>query len=334
MGPICLESEWQNRLVVLKWNESAISKYKHCLAKSSLYQYNRCLDQFYQFCIDKVGSFPPSREIISAVIADFLVHKCEHSDRPESLLKTISASITNFFMTSYQVNPFTVELKNLMKALIRCETKRPAGRTKVMPLEPLIRMFESWGPNESLSISRLRQKSIGLLAIACMARPSDFAPETGFKRDQIMFNSDGSVTILFFGVKNDSSRLGFEVRVESDPNPVRDPVSCLKTYFSRTFPTDNSVFVSLSNPQTGLSTASIAKIMKTCIVQAGLPPDTYTARCFRPSAATGAILSGCNPETTRLRGRWKENTTFSNRYIYPISNENITEKILSSNVNV
>ena len=122
------------------------------------------------------------------------------------------------------------------------------------------------------------------------------------------------------------------MRIESDSNPLRDPVAALKCYLKRTNPVDNSVFITLVKPYTGLSPASIAKVMKTSIVEAGLSPELYTARSFRTSAATGAILAGCDPETTRLRGRWKENTTFANRYVYPISNENITERILSSHV--
>ena len=332
MEAIRLESVWENNLIKHKWSETAILKYNSYLAKSSIEQYNNYLGQFQDFCLNSVGTFPPPQDLISATIAEFLVYKSELSERPESMLKTISAAISNYYLSCFQFNPFTVELKNLMKSLIRCETTRPSGRTKIMPIEPIIKLFESWGPNNCLDIARLRKKCICLLALSCMARPSDFAPEAGFKRNQISFNADGSATILFFGVKNDASRTGFETRVEADKNVLRDPVSCLKAYFARTNPTDDSVFVTITKPETGLSAARIAQIMKAGISDSGLPTNKFSARSYRPSSATAAILSGCNPETTRLRGRWKENTTFQNRYVYPISVENITENILASNV--
>ena len=52
-------------------------------------------------------------------------------------------------------------------------------------------------------------------------------------RDNITFHPDTSVTITFFGIKNDSSRSGFEVRIPPSDVPNTDPICALKQYISR-----------------------------------------------------------------------------------------------------
>ena len=155
---------------------------------------------FQKFCIERYNGFPPQEKLLSAAIAEFLTVKSKESDRPESMLRGIMAALSNYFDMPGKPNPISTETRNLVKALIKTGTMRQAGRSRIMPMPPFTSLFESWGPNESLSISQLRQKSLTLLAIACIARPSDFAPSTGFYRDQIEFNKDGSAT-LHFGLK-------------------------------------------------------------------------------------------------------------------------------------
>ena len=79
-------------------------------------------------------------------------------------------------------------------------------------------MFESWPENEVLSNKDLSLKCITLVALNFMTRPSDLAsrvvvfdPMSGrycqvlFKKNRVLFNKDGSVTMISFGMKNDTS---------------------------------------------------------------------------------------------------------------------------------
>ena len=45
-------------------------------------------------------------------------------------------------------------------------------------------------------------------------------------RDHIEFHEDGSLTVRLFGIKNDLSRSGFEVRIPGAANPWVDPGDC------------------------------------------------------------------------------------------------------------
>lgn len=243
------------------------------------------------------------------------------------------AALTNYFEVSGRTNPITPEVKNFIKALIKTRTTRPAGRTKIMPLEPFARLFAKWGRNESLSTLRLRQKALTLLAITCMARPSDLAPKVGLKRSQFVFH-EKAVSIHFFGTKNDSDRKGFEVRVESTDNFATDPVSCVKAYFERTADRgkENAAFLALTPPYKAIGAQTVAQILNDVIGEAGLSVTQFSAKAFRPSAATAAVVSGCDPNVARLRGRWKTEPVFFNHYVYPVDKINVSETILSSNV--
>ena len=107
------------------------------------------------------------------------------------------ASLGHFYET-LDSNPLPVWLHNLKHALIKTCSTKAKGRTPIMPTSALNTLFGSWADNELLSIKKLRQKCVSLLALAGMCRPSDL---TKFKRNDIIFNNDGSVTIMYFGIK-------------------------------------------------------------------------------------------------------------------------------------
>ena len=47
-----------------------------------------------------------------------------------------------------------------------------------MPIAPFRQLFLSWEPNDELPIKQLHLKSITLLALTLMLRPSDIAPKS------------------------------------------------------------------------------------------------------------------------------------------------------------
>ena len=87
-------------------------------------------------------------------------------------------------------------------------------------------------------------KTVTLLALVCMTRPSDLAPKgvnlnsrdlsvhnIVLSLENIQFMADNSLTTFFFGIKDDTSRSGFEVNIPLNADDiVMDPVSCLRTY--------------------------------------------------------------------------------------------------------
>ena len=184
---------------------------------------------------------------------------------------------------------------------------KPIKRSKPMPIEAFVKYFRELGPDKDLSLKELRRKTVTLLSLVFMARPSDLAPKgvvfnsstlsvekTVLSTDDIRFNEDGSLSITFWGIKNDSKRQGFEVTVHPNKDDILlDPVQCLKLYIEKTDefrPKDTSpLFITLKAPYRAISSDTIGNILEESISAAGLADMGFTAKSFRPTAATMAI---------------------------------------------
>ena len=250
------------------------------------------------------------------------------------MLRTIKAALTHYFNSIGIWDPFCQNLRHFYTALVKCETSRPAGRTPIMPIKPFTDMFNKWPENDKLSTADLRLKSMTLLTISTLARCSDLAPANCLKRNQVRFNQDGSLTLVLFGIKNDSDRKGFEIRVEKSSDPKCDPVQTLKDYMTRTSKkgTPEALFIKTTSFDP-LSARGVSEVLRNAIKRAGLS-DLYTPRCFRPSAASAAIKTGCDHESVRQLGRWKTREVFYENYVYPLPKSDTTDKILTSDINV
>jgi len=218
-----------------------------------------------------------------------------------------------------------------------------------MPVEQFNALFTCWGENEKLSLKRLRQKAITLLALVTMLRPSDVAPKSvhfdpfsfehskmQFNTDQIVFESSGSMRISFHGIKNDTSRSGFQVVVPPATNILLDPVKTLRDYIERSMShrkmsaRGNAVFLSLYSPYKALSAQTIASVLEDSIADAGLDKKLYTAKSFRPTGATVQIEKGVDPKTVMKMGRWKTDTVFFEHYVHSRTPSTFTDNIVKT----
>ena len=108
-------------------------------------------------------------------------------------------------------------------------------------------------------------KTVILLALVCMMRPSDLSPKgvnldtrdlsvhnIVLSMDNIQFMANNSLTISFFGITNDTSCSGFEVNFPPNLDDIiGDPVSCLREYIDRTtavWPTDTKPLLPTLTP--------------------------------------------------------------------------------------
>ena len=329
MAMVCLEGIWKQNLTYKNWPTKCIEKYPSFLAPSTLAQYNNCIKKFHVFCEEKGIQLEHKFDNIDGVVVEFLNDIAEKSDRPESMLRTHMAALKHF-LNGKGLQYESSELGNFVKALVKVETNRPAGRTKIMPIQNFMIMFEKWDENQNLQTDRLRQKAITLFALAAMCRPSDMAPAKGFFRDQIEFKNDGSLVVRFFSIKNDQDRHGMEVKIDPTNNIKTDPVSCLMQYCERTQGNmaKQPVFVTNDGIK-GLTARAIADILGQSIKEAGLGNE-FTPRSFRPTAATASVVGGVAPQTARTLGRWKSESVFFERYLYPTAKDSITQKMFSA----
>ena len=81
----------------------------------------------------------------------------------------------------------------------------------------------------------------------------------------IVFEADGSMTVHFHGIKNDTNRQGFEVNIPAyREHELFDPVSCLKTYITRTnsvrIDAGDALFATLKSPNKTISAETVASV--------------------------------------------------------------------------
>lgn len=304
--------------------------------------YDRLINKFKCFC-DKIGTdFPPSSP---SVVAAFLCDITDSSDRPRSQLASVSASLGCLYDGLGLPNIMAdADIRKLVVALVKSGTSQPRQRSAVLPIQPFHDLFLRWPDNELLSIKDLRLKCITLLAFVTMLRPSDIAPRAQvfhpildtvenvtFNVSQLDFHDDGSLSIMFHGIKNDYLRDGYSIHVPASSQVKLDPVRALRVYVAKTAEHragQGPVFLTLARPFKALSSSSISKVLQSAISLAGLPAS-YTAKCFRPSGATYAIESGLNPDSVRKIGRWKSQPVFEEHYVHAKPCSSFTDKVLN-----
>lgn len=300
--------------------------------------------KYKNYCKGRKVSFPITDKDVH-ICAEFLCYLADGSERPSSTLKSAMAALSCFYRSVDLSNPFQdYHIHQLVTALVKSGTVIPGKRTPIMDIETFIQMFSKWEDNEKLSLAKLRLKTITLLAFVIMARPSDLAPkavnfgkdslETDmvlFSTDNVTFHDDGSLTVNLFGIKNDTDRSGFEVKVPKGSIPKVDPVVTLAAYITRTDsirPVGNPVFLSLNKPYRAVKSDTIAGDLQRAINLAGLKDKGYSAKSFRPSGATAAVRSGIDPNTVMQLGRWKTSEVFYNHYVYPKAPDNYTDVMI------
>jgi len=341
VGVVCLESIWRTRLTRdCCWSSAAVERLVYCLAPSTMHSYNRLVNRFHTFCQNQDIDFPPSS---TGAVADFLCKVANGSERPNSVLRTASAAIGHVYKGHGIANVVErPEIQLLITGLVKSGTAIPMKRSKVMPIQNFHDLFLGWPENGDLSTKDLRLKTICLLALTLMLRPSDAAPKGAFHTengptglvftvDQVQFTDSGA-KFTFFGIKNDTSRTGFEVTIPNGSVRKIDPIQTLRDYLARTecfrLP-HGPVFIGLKAPYGALGAASIARILDESISVAGLSGQGFTAKSFRPTGATSAIECKVDPDIVRKIGRWKNSEVFYQHYVHARTPSEYTDVVLN-----
>lgn len=333
--------------MTLGWGLGAATQMKFHWAHNTLILYNRMVLKFKDYCLSHTPcpiDFPPDS---SALVAEFLCFMAQDRARPRSVLCNCSAALKCLYEAYDRPNPMDrVELRYLLSGLVKSSTDLPRKRSRVLPMDPFLHLFRSWGDNQVLELRKLRLKCLTLLAFSLMLRPSDVAPNAQvfnsetltpekllFAKNQLDFREDGSLCVRFLGIKNDYDREGFEVVLPASRDLKVDPVGALRCYIERTESIRDStqaVFLTLVRPYRAISSSTVGKILSESIDLAGLAAQGFSAKSFRPTGATNAIASGIQPDMVRKIGRWKNQEVFESHYVHCNTVLDFTDKVLQS----
>lgn len=339
-----METMWYERLKCVNWSDRASKQIAFCLAESTKQNYNGVIQRLWDFCKQGGHSFPPTD---TATIANFYCHIADSSQKPRSQLKTSAAALSWMFKSRNLPDiSQDFDLQHLIISLVKSGTSLPMQRSQVMPVDSFTKLFRDWPDNGMLSVKQLRLKAICLLSLVAMLRPSDIAPKAVifnhdtlqssnvvFSTDHIVFNEDGSMCIVFHGIKNDSTRTGFKVSVSPASDKKVCPVDALHEYIIRTEcwrpNPQRPVFLSLKAPFKPIDAATVGKILQEAIKLAGLSSTQFTPKCFRPTGATLAVEHNHDPDIVMKVGRWKTRSVFFEHYVHSKTPSSFTKDILN-----
>jgi len=345
MATIRVEDFWKTRLLNQGWPKRAADQLPLAWATTTRKQYDQVINKFAMYCVQKGHAFPPKDTV---PLVEYLCVVADGSDRPESSLKSTCAAFTWLFNATGLPNlTRDSDVQRLVSALIKSGTKLPRCKSKVMPVSAFNKLFSSWKSSEELSIQELRLKALTLLSLSLMLRPSDvspngvvYNPDTGgveqltFSTSDITPNDDGSLSITFLGIKNDTHREGFSVSLQPCDQEELDPVQALLSYINktadqRTQVTGAPVFLSLNRPYKQLSGQGIAQVLNKAIEMAGLKGQGFSAKSFRPTGATHAVDNGYDPDMIMKVGKWKTREVFMEHYVHSKTPASFTNDMLA-----
>ena len=87
----------------------------------------------------------------------------------------VSAAFTCYYDAIDSPSPASHNVQKMIKGSIKCGTVDPMIKSKVLPRQPFMDMFMKLPDNKELDMEYLHLKTITLLALSLMLRPSDLA---------------------------------------------------------------------------------------------------------------------------------------------------------------
>ena len=175
MENVCLENLWATHLNQQGWSDAAIQQFVMNCMPATWNTYNRQASMFMEFCC-QVGLKATSTTM--ATVTDFMCSLAKLSTCPKAILNTTSAALNQLYRALGVPSPVNRDIYKLLTGITKAETTQPMMQLEVMPRKPFITMFKEWGENERLSTADLWLKTVTLLALTVMLRPSDIVPRS------------------------------------------------------------------------------------------------------------------------------------------------------------
>ena len=185
--------------------------------------------------------------------------------------------------------------------------------------------------NQSVSLGQLSQKLVMLIALARASRVSTLH---ALSIQSMPRKPDGVQFILTRPTK--TQRVGSAPKEFVLPRFAQAstlcPVVCLDEYLSRTISlrsaADTGLFVSTRPPHQVVSSATLARWLKTVLKAAGIS-STFTAHSTRGASTTAATVAGVTMAEVLAAADWSGQHTFIEHYYRP-SSQLFTDAVLSS----
>ena len=201
----------------------------------------------------------------------------------------------------------------------------------------VLTFIKSLGDNQTLTLKRLSEKLVVLLALTSADRRSELAAHDIRFR---VFHPEGVAFSLPTLTK--SVNVGKQLKSSFHANFAKDklfcPCECLREYEKRTLPfrpsepnQPNRLFLATIKPHKPVTSSTLAKWVKHLIVDAGVNKDIFKAHSLRGASTSTAARAEISLYEIIKMANWASDSTFRHFYYKPIHNPESGRAVLTVN---
>lgn len=221
-------------------------------------------------------------------------------------------------------------IKQLLKAMYDARPPKPKYNT-TWPIENVLDLFKSWGPNDQLNLRRLTKKTAMLLALTTFLRCSELA---AIVSDSVVFSLSGVSFRLARPRKAQRSGPLCSFSIETFEDALLCPVNCLRRYIQETTKvrgTDSLLLIGTVPPHKPVGSNSIARWLKHIMTEAGIDSSVFSAHSTRGAASSRAFDRGLPVDVILQAGGWSIESTFLRFYRRQTAETSVSQAVLSNN---
>jgi hypothetical protein len=219
---------------------------------------------------------------------------------------------------------------HLFKGIASARPTR-ARYSQYWEIDPLLNEVKGWGPNVSLSMKQLTQKTIILLRVATLDRSSDIAY---IKRSSITFHAEYMSVDYHSKKQQRRSDQSFRHVVARLADEVLCPVATTEHYMQRTAQfirnSRDRLILSVDGSKP-LGAERIAKLVLEVMKKAGVDTTIFKAGSLRGAAASQALDHGLPVEDVIRMGQWRSYSVFDRFYNRSRRVVPLLQRVLSTN---
>lgn len=288
------------------------------LAPNTMKQYDVCLKKWWYFC--STHSLNIYDVSVPTVIC-FLTQLFNDGYQYGTLNSCKSA--LSLILNQEVVNDDSI--KRFLKGVFRLKPPKPKYDV-TWDVNLVLDKLSLWHPNEELTLEKLTNKTITLLALSTAQRVQTLSK---IKVSNIE-NFSQRITIKIPDIIK-TSRPGFIQPIIHLPVFIEKtaicPATTLLCYIERTssLRISDELFVGIRKPHKPVGTQTLSRWIKQTLSQCGVDTSMFSAHSTRHAASSRAYSLGVSVDTIRKTAGWSRNsTTFAKFYQRDILNNDDT----------
>jgi len=291
-------------------------------------QYSTHIKRWSEFCEKKVINIwsPSINDVLTFLAEEF------ESGRSYSSVNTMRSALSTLLLPieGFKIGEHPLVVR-LLKGVSKLRPPMPRYKS-TWDVSLVLRLFESWSDNTTMSLKLLSLKLVGLFALVTAQRVQALSSIT---IDNIHFSDP--VQILIPNI----------LKTTSISNPNRPiilpkyghseklcPVSTLSVYIERTklLRNTNQLVISYVAPHGGVSSQRISKWLCELLRLAGIDTNLFKGHSYRHASTSRANAKGVCIDTIYKSAGWSEKSkVFAKFYDKPVESQSeFANAILSS----